>query len=394
MNGDELFEKVYGSVIGGCIGDALGAPTEGMHYKAIREHLGVVEKFIEPLEDRRKMGSPRSFEPFIPEEARKYIRPTAGHIPDESKLIMAYAPDGYHRGSGSITDDMQAHLFWIEAINHYGRRIDRRELELYNRKIALECENSPYEYRRKWDKHKVLISMYQRRSFWNRWNGRAFMGVGGLINAGDPDRGAEDGGIVGTAVAEAMKPDATVESIIQAVIERAVVLGDLANEFVGKLYWIMKKVKEKKIEDVLDLIPILYREESSEKPFEDPIFLANMYNWQLENFPVALGMIYIAKGDPWRAVVGCTNFGRDGDSSGAVAGLIAGALKGIDALPKDMVEQVLQANSHINITEMTQKLTPIIKQNMEKPKWVLNYRTIDSELYTYTQTFFKDSPGY
>jgi len=59
-----------------------------------------------------------------------------------------------------------------------------------------------------------------------------------------------------------------------------------------------------------------------------------------------------------------------------------------------MVEQVLQANSHINITEMTQKLTPIIKQNMEKPKWVLNYRTIDSELYTYTQTFFKDSPGY
>ena len=31
-----LFKKVYGCLIGGAIGDALGGPVEGMHYEFIR----------------------------------------------------------------------------------------------------------------------------------------------------------------------------------------------------------------------------------------------------------------------------------------------------------------------------------------------------------------------
>jgi ADP-ribosylglycohydrolase len=40
-----VYEKVYGCLCGGIIGDALGAPTEGMHYDEIAQKYGWVEEF-------------------------------------------------------------------------------------------------------------------------------------------------------------------------------------------------------------------------------------------------------------------------------------------------------------------------------------------------------------
>ena len=40
MATDRLTDKIYGCLLGGLIGDAMGAPTEGMHYRQIIEKFG------------------------------------------------------------------------------------------------------------------------------------------------------------------------------------------------------------------------------------------------------------------------------------------------------------------------------------------------------------------
>ena len=44
-NGRMLFQKVYGCLLGGIVGDAMGAPTEDMNYWEIQEKYGYVDSF-------------------------------------------------------------------------------------------------------------------------------------------------------------------------------------------------------------------------------------------------------------------------------------------------------------------------------------------------------------
>jgi ADP-ribosylglycohydrolase len=41
-----LFDKIYGSMLGGAIGDAMGAPVEGWHYERIVEAHGVIDSLL------------------------------------------------------------------------------------------------------------------------------------------------------------------------------------------------------------------------------------------------------------------------------------------------------------------------------------------------------------
>ncbi|HBM81572.1 MAG TPA: hypothetical protein DD426_12185 [Clostridiaceae bacterium] len=42
---NELFDKVYGCLLGGLIGDAMGAPAEGKTYRDIKEKFGWIHDF-------------------------------------------------------------------------------------------------------------------------------------------------------------------------------------------------------------------------------------------------------------------------------------------------------------------------------------------------------------
>jgi ADP-ribosylglycohydrolase len=43
----DILDAVYGSVIGGAIGDALGAPVEGWYTSEIRAKVGRVDRFLD-----------------------------------------------------------------------------------------------------------------------------------------------------------------------------------------------------------------------------------------------------------------------------------------------------------------------------------------------------------
>ena len=40
------FDRIYGCLIGQAVGDALGAPTEGMSVQGIRDKYGWIEGFV------------------------------------------------------------------------------------------------------------------------------------------------------------------------------------------------------------------------------------------------------------------------------------------------------------------------------------------------------------
>ena len=65
----------------------------------------------------------------------------------------------------------------------------------------------------------------------------------------------------------------------------------------------------------------------------------------VESVPAAVGIFVAAGGDPLESVVGGTNVGNDTDTIAAMAGSLAGALRGIAAVPVDLVTTVKAVNS-------------------------------------------------
>jgi hypothetical protein len=64
----------------------------------------------------------------------------------------------------------------------------------------------------------------------------------------------------------------------------------------------------------------------------------------IEELPIALGLLIVARGDFDTAVIAGANYGRDCDSIAGMAGAIAGALHGIRAIRPAWVERIDAAN--------------------------------------------------
>lgn len=87
-----MADAVYGCIIGGAIGDALGAPIEGMNYWEIREKHGKLQEFI-----------PRT---------RPGANGLAGGITDDTALRQYVALTIIRKGGRILPDDLAE--FWLE----------------------------------------------------------------------------------------------------------------------------------------------------------------------------------------------------------------------------------------------------------------------------------------
>jgi len=353
MSESTVFKKVFGCIIGGAIGDALGACVENCHYKQIQEAYGVLREFVPPFQGVRKgiKDFPKVKEPHPP--WRRHL----GQHP--------FGKDGFFIGKGRYTDDMQARILNYLAIISYGRRINHEERELFVRQFALERINHSDEVIREWARYILTSSVKQSGPVF----GVGWGAPGGVINAGNPKGGAEDGGSMGAAVAEAFRPDATVDSIVQVALDHAGSFdyaGTRVSEFFyRRTLWVLDLAE--KVNDVFEIRKYLYGEDAVDT------FLVTYPPWglvgPLEMVPTALAMIKIARGDPWTAIVGAVNFGRDCDTIACMAGEVAGAFKGVDALPKHMVDAVQEVNPDPDMKEIAEKLTQIILRNAEKQNY-------------------------
>jgi ADP-ribosylglycohydrolase len=64
-----------------------------------------------------------------------------------------------------------------------------------------------------------------------------------------------------------------------------------------------------------------------------------------ESVPAAIAVLCYAQADPLRTIALCATMGNDTDSIATMAGALAGALRGQQALPAALLQEFLQANA-------------------------------------------------
>jgi ADP-ribosylglycohydrolase len=308
----DFFDAVYGCLIGGAIGDAMGAPVENWHYADIRERYGRVREFV-----------PHDHGAGLP-----------GSVTDDSTL-RHYMCLAIVRKGGRITPNDYARV-WLEDMNP-----DRL---FYTERIVLE---------------KLRLGM----SPWETGRGQlladaAIMSIApvGLINAGDPAQAYQDAfnvasihqdGIERDAAATAaagfaaaFAPGATVESVLR-------VMEELSTQEVGRLVSIAMDLArhatsvdgfvERFYATMLDMsFPVPPGEEWEKNRSPAPT--------SREVLPAVVGIFHLCEGDANRCIVEGASFGRDADTIASVVGGLGGALGGAGAIREDWIEQCESAN--------------------------------------------------
>jgi hypothetical protein len=169
---------------------------------------------------------------------------------------------------------------------------------------------------------------------------------------------AESGYAMSVAVATALTPGATMEDVIENVLEYAWVLGHHAGEFKGRLERLIEIAG--KCDTPFDLYEPFYKEFLVTFPPWDAV-------WTMEMIPCALTICAIAGEDTKQAIIGAANIGRDADTIAGIAGELAGALYGIDSLPTPWVKKVLKLNPSPDMEKMAKELSNlIIKRNQSQ----------------------------
>jgi ADP-ribosylglycohydrolase len=322
-----LREKFRGCIASSWIGSAMGAAVEGWTPERIQETYGI----LDTLQSYRHYADVTDWQrpPGTTEDGIERQRLIATAIIEKKDRIRA--------------DDLIG--VWLRDLDpakvvYKQEGFDLKLLELARAGVP------PWELGRLWP-YQTPVTV-----------ARASHPLG-LINAGDPESAADDTFEVGklyfremsfglrwaalysAAVAEACKPDATVESVIAVADKfaryraegvRLYALYDTIQREVGQALELVRKHAE----------PAAARAEFYKRYHGGDFF---NYGQSQANEVVSKGLAIFAlsKGNPRDAILTAVNFGRDTDCTAAVAGGLAGSLSGAAALPEEWINQVNEA---------------------------------------------------
>ncbi|SDR16828.1 ADP-ribosylglycohydrolase family protein [Thermostaphylospora chromogena] len=337
-----LEDKSAGCLAGAAVGDALGGATEGWTPEQIEQRYGGRVTGIVP--------------PFHPDW--RNARPIAP----------------YHKGDGHVTDDTLMTHALVRVYERVGDHLDAYAIadhlvhELIGEKRwipELEAEALPLHRVFLAEKWLVLRLHYghadpREAGVGNIVNCGAamYMAPVGVVNAGDPDAayaeaidiagahqssyGREAAGVMAAAVAEAMRPGATPESVVQTALRLAHDGTRAAIEAVCErardyTHWEGSFAGLRAAMAPYDTVADTYRDQGlgARRP-------SRVHS--IEELPLALAFLLIAKGDYRDTVLGGVNYGRDADSIASMGGALAGALGGLGAIPADWREDVAAAS--------------------------------------------------
>lgn len=201
----------------------------------------------------------------------------------------------------------------------------------------------------------------------------------GLINACKPQRAAEDAldicqtiqsstisfapdaaAAVAAAIAEAVKPNSTVDSIID---EGKKYVDENVREIIDECLEIAKEHP-----DILEVREPFWKKFGGRVPTDS-----------LEVVGESFAFLWITDGNPEQCMIAGASLGRDADCVASIAGAMAGAYKGIDAIRDDWVEtcnEAIQNDPHelidMTIEEMSEELYKVTKKMIEEEKERIN----------------------
>jgi ADP-ribosylglycohydrolase len=316
-----LFAKIHGCDAAAVISNSMGDVTEGKSHQQIEEQFG----FVDTLLAQDKDGSVRE---------RDWGPPWVRHA--------------HHRPPGMTEDGIERHRLMCTAIIEKGGRVDVWDLA---RVWVRDINPAHFGYllgnqdRGFYDLLKAGMPPTEvgRYAQWPGFIGTAKMMLPvGLINACDPDQAARDALDLGrlkdadnrpfnfalevcaglaAACAEAMRPQATIETILAAGVRPLSSTPRAAVE--GALQW------ADQAQEVWDLRP-LFAEKYRGHPASNAV----------EVFSAGLAIFKMVGQNTRDAILAGVNFGRDCDCISYVAAGLAGALNGIDSVPAEWIEIV------------------------------------------------------
>lgn len=293
MTQTQLYRRIYGGLLGGIIGDAMGAPGEGKTYEQIREAHGWVEDF-------EGVGT-------------------------DDTVIKHILCDALIQNEGYVTADEFAasfirnkdkYRYWYIPVRNMFHKVESGlELPVYAGLGNMQSSSSAM----------AISPMGMVNACNPRQAALETYDVAGLIHAGVTTFCRDGACALAAAVAEALSPDATVESVLDAstrylhptssCVELEAIRGGLA----------------------------LARETGDYEAFRAAYYetrLQDIISDSRETVPCALSLFLLADGEPRRAIAYAANFGRDADTLGAMVGSLAGAFRGVEALGDDWVGKV------------------------------------------------------
>ena len=358
-----LRDKIRGCIAASWVGSAMGAAVEGWSPQRIEETYGYLQE----------LKSYKHYQAYT-----DWQRPP-GTTEDgiERQKLMNTA---VIRKKGRITADDLVQV-WKERLQpermiYKQERFDKSLLEMAVAGVP------PRELGRLWPFNNVVSVARSSHTL-------------GIVNAGDPGSAATDVYDVGlvysgemtfalrwaalydAAIAEALKPEATVESVLATAREYALFRGQKGTPYAGY----------DTILTEIDRALAIAAKHDDWRAMRDEfytIFFGGghfVYSMSQANEVVAKGLAVFAfcQGDVRQALVTAANFGRDTDCLAAVAGGLAGALSGASGLDRQWIDQVNAAtkadpytNSQIDIDETAEGLYEAVLAKLDMQRAYLS----------------------
>jgi len=295
-----LFDKVYGNILAGAIGNAMGSPVEGrMYWEIDEQHPGGVMGVLEPKrlesEDDNQMA----------------MHLTETYLEREGLPVMA---------------------------RHFGRTWKDK---LNRDHFYTLCMGNAYD---------MICAGWDPRitGHWSVTTGSTVMCFEpvGIYHLADPAYAAIDATAIAymyqrgldniaatmlaATVAEAFRPQATVDSVLQAAL-------DVAPK--GKLHTFDDRPFHSAYDYICACLEVADKYDdvlAARAELYEKCLLYHMID-PLELWGFALAMFKIADGDVRRSAIGGTNIGRDSDTIAGRAAMLAGTLRGAGNVPAEWV---------------------------------------------------------
>ena len=357
----DILDAVYGCLIGGAIGDALGAPVEGWYWTKIRETYGRITE-LEPG-TRGNTGSLYG---------------------GSSGTSYRETYDGPPTPPGAVTDDTTLRHYLCLAIVRKGGRITPDDFAA----VWLEKLNP----NRMWINER--ITLWKLRAGMNPWDtgkgnppaGCATMAIApvGIINAGNPAQAYQDAfniafvnqdnenrdgaATVAAGVAAAFLPGATMALVLETMTRYSSFIIRRAIDLTMDLAYASRSV-----------------DEFAEKYYARMLdWTWPSLNWKKEQFfsgssvelvPITMAILHLCKGDVNQSIIEAASFGRDCDTTASLCGSIAGAMHGASAIRKDWIEtaergnvaffEEVEGDPNANFYAMACRLVEILKREQQ-----------------------------
>ena len=287
-----LYDKALACLLGGLVGDAMGTPSEGIHYREIQERFGWIDDFEGSGTDDTVM---------------------------KDLLSQALVATG---GYATLDDWAQAWLDDWQAI--FGPKVN---------KFFISVLHTAQKVRRH--------SLPRMAALGNMPSSSSAMAISpvGIVNACNPRQAAlqaynlaslihihdvafctDGAAAMAAAVAAAFLPGADVNAVLQAASDAILPLSG--------------QEMRQRIAEALALACAAgdYHAFRTMIYAQDERFFCRIQCDSRETIPLTLALFQLAGGDVGKAVAYGANLGRDADTIATMAGALAGALQGMNGI--------------------------------------------------------------